>query len=101
MKEDMEKKTVQIKAYYTSTFGMMQTQEWTVSSTDEAKRFVETKMDEISRPKYELTATVTNEGGMEYDVTRMVAYNFSHFDITDYTDGREMTCTDEIEGTNN
>lgn len=97
----MDKKEVQITAYYFSVLGTMQTQQWSTPTIAEAREFVESHSAEIEEPKYELTSKVKQEDGKEYDVSRFVKYSYSHVDIIDYTDGREIEVKENVEPTNN
>ena len=81
---------VKIIAHYISSLGTEQTETWEVDNTDQAKEFIETKLQTVSQPKFNLTSITKEEENMEFDVTRFEQYNFSYVDIIDYTDGREI-----------
>ena len=70
----MEEKKVKITALYISSFATQQTREWVFDTMQQAKKFIEGNMDEISKPQYKLES-VTD------DVTRFTAFSFSHIDI--------------------
>ena len=70
----MKEKKVKITALYISSFATQQTREWVFDTMQQAKKFIEGNMDEISKPQYKLES-VTD------DVTRFTAFSFSHLDI--------------------
>lgn len=70
----MEGKKAKITALYISSFSTQQTREWVFETIQQAKKFIEGNMDEISKPQYKLES-VTD------DVTRFTAFSFSHLDI--------------------
>lgn len=80
---------VTVTAYYYSSFSMQRVQKWEFDSLVQAKEFVEGNMEKISKSLYSLDATTTTCDGNEYDVTRFTSYNFSHIDITDYTEPKK------------
>jgi len=86
----MEDKKVTIKVYYTSALGMMFTKDFASDTIDGARQMVEDKLPEWSDPEIRMESSTKQEDGKEYDVTSVVMYHFSHVEITDYTDGREI-----------
>ena len=95
----MEKKKIVITAYYISVMGQMMEEKWEQDDLASAKAYVEQNIPAITRPKYNMGATQKEEDGMQYDVTRVTIFNFSHLDIVDYTEGLEIA--KETENNNN
>lgn len=93
------KKKIIITAYYISVMGQMMEEKWEQDDLAAAQAYVEQNMPAINRPKYNMSATQKEEDGMQYDVTRVTIFNFSHLDIVDYTEGHEIE--KEIENNNN
>ena len=81
---------VVIKVYYTSMTGMMFAKDFACDDMEEAKRTVEENMPEWEKSEVRMESSTRQDGGMEYDVTIIAMYRFSHVEITDYTDGREI-----------
>lgn len=86
----MENKKVVIKVYYTSMTGMMFAKDFACDTMEEAKRMVEENMPEWGKSEVRMESSTRQDGCMEYDVTIISIYHFSHVEITDYTDGREV-----------
>lgn len=82
---------VKITAHYVSYLGTEQTESWEVDTTEQAKNFIETRVQDFSKPKYTLTATTIEEEGFQYDVSRFEQFNFSYVEVVDYTDGKEIS----------
>jgi hypothetical protein len=83
-------KKVEIKVYYTSMTGMMFAKDFACDTMEEAKIMVEENMPEWGKSEVRMESSIRHDGGMEYDVTIIAMYRFSHVEITDYTDGREI-----------
>lgn len=95
----MEEKKIIITAYYISVLGQMMEEKWEQDDLAAAQAYVEQNMHAITRPKYNMSATTKEEDGLQYDVTRLTVFNFSHLDIVDYTEGHEIE--KEIKNNNN
>lgn len=86
----MEEKKVKMTAFYISLLNTQTTKEWSFSSTEEAKDYIEQNINELSAPIYDLSTDKVEEEGFEYDVTNFVKFNFSHITVTDYTEPKDI-----------
>lgn len=94
------KNKIIITAYYISVLGQMMEEKWEQDDIAAAQAYVEQNMPAITRPKYNMSATTKEEEGLQYDVTRLTIFNFSHLDIVDYTEGHEIAKEIEINNNN-
>ena len=90
-------KKVKIQVFYISALGRVINDDYEADTLQEAKAMVEENITSWDTPHIAPVVTKTQEDGMEYDRTTFVKYNFSHVDITDYTDGKPVA--EEIETT--
>ena len=92
----MNNSKVVITAYYISVMGQMIEERVEKDDIASAKDYVEQNMSALTKPKYNMSETQKEEDGMQYDVTRVTIFNFSHLDIVDYTEGHEIGEETEI-----